>query len=134
MSVTSLLMVILGFLVFVIVMMLVGFIIRELSFSRQLDAIRQILMVNAETSAQIVELVESSLQTVTSSRDADAIASASLLERVKDMSLTIQQSVIPVLSRLEGASKSGGTHNSFIANPQGTQVNAGVNTNVDQQR
>lgn len=132
MSIVSLLVAICGFLLLVIFGMLVGFIIRETSFSRQLDAIRQMLIVTSETSAQTVELVEVTIQTMNAVREDDRRQNADLLERVKDTANAVNNTIVPILSRLEGANRAGTTHNSFIANPQNSQVNAGSNTGVDQ--
>lgn len=132
MSIVSLLVVLCGFLILVIIGMLVWFIIREMSFSRQLDAIRQILIVNSETSAQTVELVEVTIQTMNLVREDDSRRSLDLLERVKDVNNAVNNTIVPLLSRLDGANKVPTTHNSFIANPQSSQINAGNNSGVDQ--
>lgn len=129
MSLTTLLIGIVAFLVVVIIGMLIGFIVREMSFSRQLDAIRQILVMNAETSNQIVELVEASLSTVTANREADAASSAGVLERIRDLTQSINQSVIPLMNRIDGL-LSQKTVQNYIAQGSG-QVNQGHVSNPE---
>jgi sensor c-di-GMP phosphodiesterase-like protein len=128
MDLSVLLLVIVGFLLVVILGMTVGFIVRELSFANQLEAIRSSLITNADTAAETVSLVESALSLVQQSRETDQRCNEEMSAKLRDMSAMLSYNIQPTLALLEAAlikTGPGTVNNTYLANSERGQVNQG---------
>lgn len=118
-----------GILMLLLIVMFVAFLTRELFFARQLDSIRDALIVNANIAKETVALVNSSIKIVEEVKTVECESVKHYIEELKDVIQVGRESqgrIIRIEAMLLARTEHGSVnHNTYLATTDGSQVNQG---------